>query len=95
MEPTGLRKAVRATVRGRVQGVGFRYRTVWVADAQHITGWVRNEDDGTVQIHAEGSPHRVEQFLQIIRGGFPGVTVTRVDTTTAKAENFTDFRIKQ
>lgn len=94
MDSAGLRKAIRATVRGQVQGVGFRYRTVWAADAEHVTGWVRNEDDGSVEIHAEGSPHRVDRFLQILRGGFPGVTVSRIDTTTAEPADYTDFRIE-
>jgi len=48
------RKAARAVVEGRVQGVGFRYWTVQVARELGITGWVRNCPDYSVEIFAEG-----------------------------------------
>ena len=41
-------------VRGRVQGVGFRYITSSIASKYHVTGWVRNEYDGSVEIEVPG-----------------------------------------
>lgn len=94
MSPDQLRKAIHATVRGNVQGVGFRYRTMWAADAEGVTGWVRNEPDGSVEIHAEGTPHRVDRFLKILRGGFPGVVVSRIETITSEPHDYTEFRVE-
>ena len=85
--------AVRGTVHGRVQGVGFRYRTMWAADEQGVTGWVRNQDDGTVTFHAEGPPHRLDKFLATLRHGFPGVRVTRLNVVRANPEGYRDFRV--
>ena len=51
-------EAIRAVVRGSVQGVGFRDATVRRARALGVMGWVRNEEDGTVQVHAEGADGR-------------------------------------
>ena len=47
-------RAARARVSGRVQGVGFREAAVREAETVEIFGWVRNEEDGTVAVHAEG-----------------------------------------
>ena len=44
-----------AIVRGRVQGVGFRYWVLEQARAQGLKGWVRNCPDGTVEVEAEGT----------------------------------------
>ena len=48
---------------GRVQGVGFRYRAYYAARENNVTGWVRNEYDGSVEMEAEGSPENIENML--------------------------------
>ena len=48
---------------GNVQGVGFRYRALTVAQKFPVTGWVRNRSDGRVEMMAEGSEESLEQFL--------------------------------
>ena len=52
----GPAAAFDATVTGRVQGVGFRYCACREADRLGLTGWVRNSDEGDVEVHAEGAP---------------------------------------
>ena len=52
----------RYTIEGRVQGVGFRYRAQYAAQYLELTGWVRNEDDGSVTLEVQGRP---EQFMQM------------------------------
>ncbi|HTA18932.1 MAG TPA: acylphosphatase, partial [Polyangia bacterium] len=47
-------KRLRAVVRGRVQGVGFRASAASEARRLQLTGWVRNQLDGTVETEAEG-----------------------------------------
>ena len=55
------------TYSGRVQGVGFRYRTAEEAAHYRVTGTVRNMPDGTVELVAEGEEAELERFLQAIR----------------------------
>jgi acylphosphatase len=47
-----------------VQGVGFRYTAVRVASAYDVTGFVRNERDGSVQLTVEGRPDEIDGFLR-------------------------------
>lgn len=49
---------------GRVQGVGFRYRAKYVANGLRITGWVRNDWDGTVEMEAQGTLEQLNQMLK-------------------------------
>lgn len=49
---------------GRVQGVGFRWRTRHAADAFHLTGWVRNEYDGSVQMEVQGEEAMIDRLVQ-------------------------------
>ena len=62
---------MRATVSGAVQGVSFRAETVRRAAELGLLGWVRNEDDGTVRVHAEGPPAAVAALLEFLERG-PG-----------------------
>ncbi|MBQ1617656.1 MAG: acylphosphatase [Ruminococcus sp.] len=54
---------------GRVQGVGFRYYAQYAADAAGVTGWVRNEYDGTVKMEAQGSEAQLLLVLQSLQKG--------------------------
>lgn len=57
-------------VRGRVQGVGFRFFTKENAESRGLTGWVRNRADGrSVEVEAQGSSEAVEGFLEDLRRG--------------------------
>ncbi|SHJ72682.1 acylphosphatase [Dethiosulfatibacter aminovorans DSM 17477] len=56
-------------VKGRVQGVGFRYFTTQWAERFHITGWVRNLYDGSVEIEAEGKMEDLDDFMKKIKEG--------------------------
>ncbi|MEX2176321.1 MAG: acylphosphatase [Pirellulaceae bacterium] len=51
---------------GRVQGVGFRWTARHIAQGFAVTGFVRNLDDGRVQLVAEGAAGEVERFLTAI-----------------------------
>ncbi|BAM47425.1 acylphosphatase [Amphibacillus xylanus] len=56
-------------ISGRVQGVGFRFTTLQLADKYGITGWVRNLPDSTVEIEAEGKAEQLYQFIDQIKAG--------------------------
>lgn len=51
---------------GRVQGVGFRYSVKQIAASYEVTGWVRNLDDGRVELRASGEEGEVAAFLEAI-----------------------------
>ncbi|HTJ23558.1 MAG TPA: acylphosphatase [Gemmatimonadaceae bacterium] len=66
-------------VRGRVQGVGFRWYVREAARDLGLAGWVRNRPDGAVEIAAEGDAPRVERLRDMLRAGPSGASVTAVD----------------
>ncbi len=79
MEPRPHRVAARWTVRGRVQGVGFRYSTMRTARQVGVVGRVRNLADGRVEIEVAGAPEKVRQLEEWVRrGGPPGAVVAEV-----------------
>lgn len=56
-------------VSGTVQGVGFRYFTLYKASALNITGWVRNMSNGMVEINAQADKDTLSTFISMIRKG--------------------------
>ncbi len=68
-----------ATIKGRVQGVSYRYYTVREADRLGLEGWVRNERDGSVTAVAEGNPAKLEDFISFLRRGSPAARVSSID----------------
>jgi len=67
-----------ATVRGRVQGVGFRYFVVRESRRLGLAGWVSNELDGSVRVVAEGGDAAIGALEEALRVGPPGAVVERV-----------------
>ena len=67
-----------ATVRGRVQGVGFRYFVLREATALQLDGWVANTRDGSVHCVAEGPRERLAALLGHLRAGPPAAIVEHV-----------------
>ncbi len=49
---------------GRVQGVGFRYKANYIADQYRLTGFVRNEFDGSVTVEVQGTEEEIYRFLK-------------------------------
>jgi acylphosphatase len=71
--------AVRLRLRGRVQGVGFRYFARGVARDLGLTGRVRNLPNGQVEIEVAGEREKVEELKAWMRQGPPGAAVTALD----------------
>jgi len=90
-----MRLARRYLVRGRVQGVGFRYFTHRAAVQAGVQGWVRNNPDGTVEIAAAGEPDALARLEQDIRRGPPGARVEHVQVSDDSGrDRHTDFTIR-
>ena len=68
-----------AIVDGEVQGVSFRYFVIDRAGLLHLSGWVRNRWDGTVEVLAEGGRGALENLLSDLRCGPPAAHVTGVN----------------
>jgi DNA ligase D-like protein (predicted 3'-phosphoesterase) len=81
-------------VRGRVQGVFFRDTTVRKAEEMGVFGWVRNAEDGTVRVHAEGTEGAIEGFLGFLREGPPAARVDEVEIEAAKVEGHEQFAVR-
>ena len=85
---------MRAVVRGCVQAVGFRDATVRRARKLGAMGWVRNGEDGSVLVHAEGPEPAVEELLAFLGKGPRGAAVDEVEVEAAKVEGHEQFAIR-
>jgi len=70
-----LIKSYLVQVKGRVQGVGFRYSALNKARSLHLRGWVRNEVDGSVSARFEGPDEAVSAYLVWLKTGPPSSIV--------------------
>ena len=86
-----------AVIRGRVQGVGFRFITSSIAIKYDLTGWVRNDYDGSVELEVQGPEHRVDLFLEEVKQGNRFARVDTMDISPVPAVNVTkekQFRVR-
>jgi acylphosphatase len=78
--------AKRLVIRGRVQGVGYRYAMVDAAMASGVTGWVRNRRDGSVEALVQGEPAAIESIIAWCRRGPSTARVSAIDEIEATDE---------
>jgi acylphosphatase len=84
-----------ATVRGRVQGVGYRYFVLRLAGRQGLTGWVANQPDGSVRCVVEGAPDDLDRVETALRDGPPGAVVEAVQAVRMPATGrFERFEVR-
>jgi len=81
-------------VRGRVQGVGYRDHTQRVAVALGVTGYVRNLDDGRVEVFAAGPPEKLSDLAAALRKGPRFADVRGVEELEAALKHYSDFQIE-
>jgi acylphosphatase len=87
------KQAKRYFVRGRVQGVGFRYFVEKAANIAGVSGWVRNLDDGRVEVYAVGNPEQLSDLESRLWQGPRFSEVRGVDSEDAAVEARSGFRI--
>ncbi len=91
-KPTEARRYV---VRGRVQGVGFRWFVEREAYLLGVSGWVRNRADGSVEVMAQGTPEQLAGFHGRLREGPRAARVDEVDVSPAEVQpGLNSFRIE-
>jgi acylphosphatase len=82
-EPSRLQTR-RLIVRGRVQGVGFRWFVEREAHILHLAGWVRNHHDGTVEVLAIGTHEQLAGLRSRLQQGPPAARVDQVEEAEAE-----------
>ncbi|GKS80344.1 acylphosphatase [Ligilactobacillus pabuli] len=87
-------KAVKMTVSGMVQGVGFRYTAKILADRLDVKGIIRNLMNGDVYIEAQADEHQLQQFITGIKNSpSPAARVDHVALTEIPQSNYPDFAV--
>jgi acylphosphatase len=86
--------ARRVVVHGTVQGVFFREATRRRAESRGVRGWVRNNDDGTVEALFEGDPEGVDAMVAFVHDGPRAAQVEQVDVEDAEPEGLDGFAVR-
>ena len=71
-------ESIHLEVRGRVQGVGFRWYVMKIARELGLAGWIRNKPDGIVEIAAAGTPEVLAKLEAALSAGPPGARIEEV-----------------
>lgn len=87
--------AVKIRCYGKVQGVFYRASTKSEAEDLGITGWVINEPDGTVLIHAEGAQDSLKKLIEWTKKGPDFAVVRNVVSWPENDEGFEGFEIRR
>ncbi|MBU9710336.1 acylphosphatase [Evansella tamaricis] len=81
-------------VTGRVQGVGFRYMTQQFAVELGLSGWVKNQSDGSVEFEVQGNKTEIEPFLvKVKKGRFPAKVTELKLSQIPLEENYSSFKV--
>jgi acylphosphatase len=84
----------RATAHGQVQGVFFRDGVRRLAERHGVSGWVRNNWDGTVEAVFEGDEEAVERLVSFMGEGPRGARVDRLEVKDEQPEGLTSFEVR-
>ena len=89
-----MKKRINAYFEGRVQGVGFRFTTIRIAEDLKVCGWVKNLPDGRVEVAAEAQEEDLKEFLSQIQEHFSRyIRDVDIEWSSATGE-FPDFGVK-
>jgi acylphosphatase len=89
------RRAVRLIVKGRVQGVGYRWWAVGQAQKLGLDGWVRNRSDGSVELLAIGGQAELEHLIEACARGPKAAMVASVEPSPASDDGSVGFGERQ
>jgi acylphosphatase len=81
-------------VRGSVQGVGFRWFARELAESLGLSGWVRNREDGSVELEVEGSTDSLDEFERRLRTGNPSAIVIEIVAVPVAPRGGNGFEIR-
>lgn len=87
-------RRIHLVISGDVQGVGYRAWVLRYAQDKLLTGWVKNRDDGTVELVAEGARENLEELIKRCQEGPDVSFVEKVETVWEDATNeFVTFAV--
>jgi DNA ligase D-like protein (predicted 3'-phosphoesterase) len=89
-----MKRAIRAVVSGAVQNVGFREAVTARARELGAMGWVRNQQDGTVLVHAEGAAEALAKLEEFLGNGPQAARVAALEVEAVKVEGHEQFAIR-
>lgn len=84
-----MKKSVRLYIEGTVQGVFFRSFIKEQADSLHLKGFVRNLEDGRIEVFLEGNLREVQQMIEVCKRGPKHAQIRKVEV---KPERFQDMK---
>ncbi len=88
-------KQVSLKIFGQVQGVGLRYQTDMKARQFNVTGWARNENDGTVKILAQGDDKNINKLVTWLKSGESYAQIEKVEIEHEEVNvNYNSFNIE-
>lgn len=88
-------RSYKIIVRGKVQGVGYRYNAQAAAHKYDLTGFIRNQFDESVLIHAEGQEQGVHDFIEWCNIGPRLADVTEVESEEQDVKGYQTFEIRR
>lgn len=86
---------MRLLIRGRVQGIGFRWFVRVHARRLRLSGWVANCPDGSVEIAASGDQKNLEELTRVVRQGPDGANVTALEELQPVDEHDFPFAVRR
>jgi len=88
-----MKKAVRLYIDGTVQGIFFRQFVKDNAERFNIRGFVRNLEDGKVEVFAEGEAENVDNLIELCKKGPKHSQIRKVDVKEEKLQDFKEFKV--
>ena len=88
-------RSYKIVVKGKVQGVGYRYNAQATAHKFNLTGFVKNQFDESVLIHAEGLEEGIHKFIEWCNTGSRLADVTEVESEEQDVKGYQTFEIKR
>jgi len=87
-----MKKAARLYIEGTVQGVFFRQFIKENAERENVKGFVRNLDDGRVEVFAEGDQENVDKLIELCRKGPKHSQIRSVEVKEEKFQDMKEFK---
>jgi len=88
-----MKKSVRLYINGAVQGVFFRNFIKENAEKEDVRGFVRNLEDGKVEVFLEGNPDQVNKMIEICKKGPKHAQIRNVEEKEEKFQDFKNFKV--
>lgn len=86
-------KAINGNITGKVQGVGFRMYMYRQADRLGLFGWVKNNSNGSVDFHCEGSDVELSYFVELAKRGNEYTEVETLEYQEAESQKLSTFKV--